>query len=121
LGAGAGFLAVNVFAHFDGAHRNDGMGMVGRGHYNAVYGLIDFIQHLAEIAVTLGVRVTFERVRRALVIQVAQGEHIARLGQFIEVRTSASANTDKCQRELLAGGCGTIQAQHAARDDGNRC
>jgi hypothetical protein len=97
---GQRLLAVDVQVAVERPVGDKGMRVIGRADDNRVEVLL--LQTLPPIDVSLGLRETLERVRKAFLVDIAQRHNVI-VGQRIVMCQAAAPNTDDRYVEFVAG------------------
>jgi hypothetical protein len=91
-----------MFAHFDCHRGNDRVQMIRRRHDNRVQRLFGF-EHLAEIAIELGLRMFGPRARRSVFVHVAN-RHDIFAGAKVHIARAFAHHTNDTDIHLVIGG-----------------
>jgi hypothetical protein len=118
-GMGQGFLAIDVFAAFDGGHGRHGVGVVGRGDHHGVYLFFHLVEHFAEVFVALGIRVFLEGIGSLFFVHIAQGDDLDGAGavDFVKVAGALTAHANTREANSIVRGYQAGTAKHVARND----
>ena len=74
-GAGERLFAIDMLAHANGGHRNDGVIVIGRADNDGIDAFF-LVEHLAEIFVAFGFRISFESFGGVIPIHIAERDDI---------------------------------------------
>jgi len=99
-----GFFAVDVFAELDRGHGDDGVLVVGCGDDDGVDVFL-FVEHLAVVAVALGVGVGVVDACGVGVVDVAEGDDVF-AGALADIACASAADADAGDVEFFVGGYG---------------
>ena len=121
-GMGQRFLAIDVLAPFDGGHRRHGVAMVGRRHHHGVDALFQLIEHLAKIAILLGLGEPVESFGGVLQVDVAQRDDVVARRNLVDVPGPLPAHAHAGDVDFFARRNLAAAGDDAARHDAQgRC
>ncbi len=120
---GQRFLAINMFLAADSGNAGRSVRVVRGSDHDRVDLIFHFIQHLAVVFVTLGLRELIKGPCRFVPIYVAESHdiHIRNRRQTADVMSALAADTDAGDPDTFAGRRSSVQTYNTAGDDSERC
>ena len=112
-------FAIDVLAVLHRGNCDDGVVMVGRADDDGVDPLGDLVEHCAEVAKLLRLRVVGKHPRGVAPVHVAQGDDVV-AGHAADVAPAHSADADAGDVQLLAGRRLPALRHGMSRHDGDR-
>jgi hypothetical protein len=92
-----------MFAHPHRHGAGHGVRVVGRADRDGIDALAHLVEHLAIIVVPLGIGIFLGRLVEGLVVDVADGDHVARLAGVARVALALASHADAGEVDLFVG------------------